>query len=228
MTDSGDPAKSYAKTRLAVIVAGGLAGIAVGLAAVYGINLLLGNRATEVAGPAADPACRPAVETARKAAPFAHGEVAAVAVAEKPLRLPDLAFRDAAGTEKHLSDWRGRTVLLNLWATWCVPCRQEMPALDALQAKLGGPDFEVVAVNIDTRDSDKPRAWFQELPLNNLTYYADSNAKVFQDLKVIGKAFGMPTTLLIDPAGCEIATLAGPAEWASDDAVKLVQAALGR
>jgi thiol-disulfide isomerase/thioredoxin len=168
------------------------------------------------------------VETARRIAPLARGEVAAVAVATQPLRVPDLAFRDASGAERRLSEWRGRTILLNLWATWCVPCRKEMPALDELQAKLGGPQFEVVTINIDTRDPEKPRNWFKEVGLKSLGYYADANAKVFQDLKLIGRAFGMPTTMLVDPAGCEIGTLAGPAEWSSEDAVKLVSAALSR
>jgi thiol-disulfide isomerase/thioredoxin len=103
-----------------------------------------------------------------------------------------------------------------------------MPALDALQAELGGPGFEVVAVNIDTRDADKPRTWLKEVGIGRLAYYADPTAKVFQDLKSIGRAFGMPTTLLIDPARCEIGVVAGPAEWASPDALKLVNAALGR
>jgi thiol-disulfide isomerase/thioredoxin len=119
-------------------------------------------------------------------------------------------------------------VLLNLWATWCVPCRKEMPALDALQRRLGGPGFEVVAVNIDTRDPDKPKAFLKEVGVDQLAYYADPDAKTFQDLKAIGHAFGMPTTLLVDPHGCELGTIAGPAEWASDDAVKLIQAALGK
>jgi hypothetical protein len=101
-----------------------------------------------------------------------------------------------------------------------------MPALDALQDKLGGPNFEVVAVNIDTREPDKPRTWLKEVDVTKLAYYADPTGKVFQDLKLIGKAFGMPTTLLIDPRGCEIGTVAGPAEWASEDALKLVRAAL--
>jgi thiol-disulfide isomerase/thioredoxin len=160
-------------------------------------------------------------------APLARGEVAAVAVASEPRRLPDLSFRDAEGVERTLAAWRGRTVLFNLWATWCVPCRKEMPALDALQGRLGGPGFEVVAVNIDTRAAAKPQAWLKEIGINRLAYYADPSAKVFQDLKAVGKAFGMPTTLLIDPAGCELGYLAGPAEWASEDAVKLVAAALG-
>jgi hypothetical protein len=103
-----------------------------------------------------------------------------------------------------------------------------MPALDALEAKLGGPAFQVVAINIDTRDLDKPKNWLKDAGIDRLTYYADPSAKVFQELKVVGRATGMPTTLLVDPAGCEIATLAGPAEWASDDAVKLVAAALAK
>ena len=212
--------QGHARKRLAVIVAGGVAGVVVGLAAVYGIATSLGNRA-------GDAGCRPAVETARRAAPLAQGEVAAVAMAEKPLRLPDLVFHDASGAERHLSDWQGRTVLFNLWATWCVPCRKEMPALDELQTKLGGPNFEVVAVNIDTRDPDKPRTWLNEACVNRLAYHADPTAKVFQDLKLIGKAFGMPTTLIVDPARCEIGTVAGPAEWASEDAINLMRAALG-
>jgi thiol-disulfide isomerase/thioredoxin len=218
MTKPEEAARTYARKRLAMVVAGGIAGVAVGLAAVYGIGRMERN--------AADAACSRAEDLARRLAPLARGEVAAFAVADPSRRLPDLAFRDAAGAERHLADWRGRTVLLNLWATWCVPCRKEMPALEALQAKLGGPSFEVVAVNIDTRDGDKPRAWLKEVGIDRLAYYADPTAKVFQDLKIMGRAAGMPTTLLVDPAGCEIGTVAGPAEWASEDAVKLVTAAL--
>jgi thiol-disulfide isomerase/thioredoxin len=219
MTDPQNAAPSHARKRLALVLLGGVVGVAVGLAGIYGIGRLMGNAGT-------DPACKGAVETARRIAPFARGEVAAVGVVKASKPLPPLAFKDASGTEKSLADWRGRTVLLNLWATWCVPCRKEMPALDALQARLGGPDFDVVAVNIDTRDADKPKAWLKETGIGKLGYYADNSAKVFQDLKAAGKAFGMPTTLLVDPNGCELAALAGPAEWASDDALKLVTAAL--
>jgi len=204
-----------------MVLAGSVVGVVVGLAGVYGIATLTGN-----AG--GDAACRPAVELAKKLAPFARGEVAAVKVANSPLKLPELAFQDAAGKPLSLANWRGRTVLLNLWATWCVPCRKEMPALDALQQRLGGPGFEVVAVNIDTRDPDKPKAFLRELGISKLAYYADATAKTFQDLKAVGRAFGMPTTLLIDQQGCELGSIAGPAEWASEDAVKLIQAALGK
>ena len=218
MTES--PA-SFSKRRLAMILAGGIAGVVVGLAGVYGIATLTRN----VGG---DAACRPAIELAKKIAPFARGEVAAVNVAKNPLKVPALAFQDAAGAPLTLEHWRGRTVLLNLWATWCVPCRKEMPALDALEQRLGGPRFEVVAINIDTRDAGKPKEWLKEVGVQKLAYYADPTARTFQDLKAVGRAFGMPTTLLINPQGCEIASIAGPAEWASDDAIKLIQAALGR
>ena len=215
------PAPRVAKRYLSMILAGGVAGVLVGLAGVYGFSALTGN-----AG--GDATCRPAVELAKKLAPLARGEVAAVNVAKSPLKVPDLAFQDAGGKPLTLANWRGRTVLLNLWATWCVPCRKEMPALDALQQKLGSPDFQVVAINIDTRDPGKPKAFLKELGIDKLAYYADPTAKTFQDLKAIGRAFGMPTTLLVDRQGCEIGTIAGPAEWASDDAVKLIQAALSK
>ena len=219
MTGPEATARTHARKRLVMILAGGAASVAVGLAAVYGIGTFMRN--------VGDPACGQAVELARRVAPLARGEVAAFAVAERPLRLPDIGFRDAGGGERHLADWRGRTVLLNLWATWCVPCRKEMPALDALEGKLGGAPFEVIAVNIDTRDPGKPRAWLKEVGIDRLGYYADPSAKVFQDLKLTGRAFGLPTTVLVDPAGCEIGTAAGPAEWASADGLKLVRAALG-
>ena len=205
--------------RLRLVSAVAAIGILVVLAGVYGIARLRSNPA--------DAACQAAVNAAGRIAPLARGEVAALAVARTPFRVPDLAFKDAAGRDRTLADWRGRTVLLNLWATWCVPCRREMPALDALQAKLGAPDFEVVAVDIDTRDPQKPLAFLKDIGVSRLAYYADSSGKVFTELKTAGKAFGMPTTLIVDRSGCEIGNMAGPAEWASDDGVKLVSAAIG-
>jgi thiol-disulfide isomerase/thioredoxin len=214
------PTSRPAATRRIPLAVGAVAvGALIGFAAIYGYGAFK-------RGPAGDSACNGAVETARKIAPLAQGEVAALTMATTPLRLPDLAFEDADGKPRKLSDWRGKTVLVNLWATWCVPCRKEMPALDSLQTKLGGKDFEVVAINIDTRDAEKPKNFLKEANLTRLGYFADSKAKVFQDLKSIGKALGMPTSVLVDGQGCEIANLAGPAEWASDDAIKLIKAAM--
>src|SRR3954471_24957373 len=177
MTESRSAA---AQKRLAMVLSWGIAGVVVGLAGVYGISVLRSNVGGD---PAKDVSCRQAVELARKLAPFARGEVAAVNVARSPLKVPDIAFTDAAGKPVTLADFKGRTVLLNLWATWCVPCRKEMPTLDAVQAKLGGPNFQVVAVNIDTRDPGKPKQFLQDVDVNSLAYYADPSAKTFQDLK---------------------------------------------
>lgn len=221
MTNDMPEPSSTARTslrRIPIVVGAVLIGGVIGFFAVQGLGL---KGATS-----GDPACRAAVDVARKIAPLAHGEVAALTMATAPLRIPDLSFEDADGKQRKLSDWRGKTVLVNLWATWCVPCRREMPALDNLQAKLGGANFDVVAINIDTRDPDKPKNFLKEARLTRLDYFSDQKAKVFQDLKAVGRALGMPTSVLVDGQGCEIATIAGPAEWASEDALKLIRAAL--
>ena len=185
-----------------------------------------------VSGPAlgnpGDPVCSASKTLAAAMAPLAKGEVAGVQVQENPKAVPNLSFKAADGTEKTLADLKGKTVLLNLWATWCAPCRQEMPALDQLQAKLGSKDFEVVAVNIDTRNPDKPKQFLADMKIANLAFYADPSARIYQDLKAIGKAFGMPTTMIIDKEGCEVGYLAGPAEWSSADGLALVGAAIAK
>src|SRR5437762_10187665 len=125
------PPARPATTRRIPLAIGAVAAVGViGLGAFYGLG---GFKR----GAGGDPSCTAAVELAGKIAPLAHGEVAALTMATTPLRLPDLAFEDAGGKPRKLSEWRGKTVLVNLWATWCVPCRKEMPALNSLQAKLG-------------------------------------------------------------------------------------------
>jgi thiol-disulfide isomerase/thioredoxin len=222
MTPSPDPSEKKQAPfygRFRVLPAAFILGAMAGLAVVYGMGGFQRNAGVESA-------CRPAADLAKKLTPLFKGEIAALTPAKTPIRTGHIAFHDADGRGRTLADWKDRVVLLNLWATWCVPCKKEMPALDALQKKLGGPGFEVVAVNIDTRDPDKARAWLKDNGISQLSYYADSTAKIFQDLKAAGRAFGMPTTILIDRHGCEIASLAGPAEWASADAVDLITAVL--
>lgn len=172
--------------------------------------------------------CSAARATAKQMAPLARGEVAAVQVNATPIPTPDLAFDGPDGAPTTLSAFKGRTLLVNLWATWCPPCLKEMPSLDALQAGLGGADFQVVAINIDTRNLDKPRAWLADRKITTLPYYADPQAKVFQDLRAARKVEGMPVSLIVDPEGCELAILQGPADWASADAKALIGAALKR
>lgn len=172
--------------------------------------------------------CAAARATTARMTPLARGEVAAVQVNAKPTPAPELAFNGPDGAPITLAAFRGRTVLVNLWATWCPPCLHEMPSLDTLQGELGGPDFSVVAINIDTRHLDKPKHWLAKKKITRLAYYADPQAGVFQAMRAARKVEGMPVSMLVDPQGCELALLQGPADWASADAKALISAALGR
>jgi thiol-disulfide isomerase/thioredoxin len=207
-------------SRTIAFAVGALAFMALGFV-LYGIEAPGGKEA------AVTPACPGAAETAARLKPLVHGEIAALSVAPQPKPLPELIFDTPEGTKASLADFKGRTVLLNLWATWCVPCRQEMPALDRLQGLRGSKDFAVVAVNIDTTRLDRPKAFLEEIGVKNLTLYTDNTAGVFQTLKQEGKVIGLPTTILIGKDGCEIGTMAGPAQWDSQDALALLTAIAG-
>lgn len=189
------------------------------------VYLNKGREGKETAG--APQACTVSLAAAARVAPLANGPVAALNVRKTPKPAEAISFKRPDGSAVQLTDFKGRTALVNLWATWCVPCRQEMPALDRLQEKAGSKDFEVVAINIDTTRLEKPTAFLNEIGVKSLTRYADSSADVFQVLKRSGKAVGLPTTLLIGADGCEIGVMAGPAEWDSPDALALVKAAIG-
>ena len=192
----------------------------------YGIARELGKPAAAQTA-ATEDFCPAAKNIATRVAPLARGEVAALTLPKVPRKVPDLSFNGPDGKRKTLADFRGRTVLLNLWATWCIPCRAEMPALDKLQATVPGRDFEVVAINIDTARLDKPKAFLAEAKVTNLAYYADPAAEVFQTLRQSHKIQGLPATMLIDKDGCEIGLMAGPADWGSADALALVLGAKG-
>lgn len=170
-------------------------------------------------------AARSVAETMR---PLARGEVAAVQVADRPAPAAALDFLDKDGKPTSLAAFAGRTVLVNLWATWCAPCLHEMPSLDRLQTEMGGPDFAVVAINIDTRNLHKPRAWLADKKIAALAFYSDPEAGVFQSLRKAHKVEGMPVSLIVDREGCQLAMIQGPADWASGDAKALIAAALGR
>jgi len=159
-------------------------------------------------------------------APLAHGEVAAMSLLPAARPFPDVTFEGPDNQPRRLARFRGKFVLLNLWATWCVPCRKEMPALDKLQAVLGGSRFQVVAVNVDTERLGRRRAFLQKIGVRSLRFYADPSAGILSVLKQSGPLVGLPTSFLIDPQGCELGVMAGPADWASKDATRLISTAL--
>ena len=129
--------------------------------------------------------------------------------------LPSLSCVDGEGQELTLADFRGRIVLLNVWATWCVPCREEMPTLDALQAQLGGPDFQVLPLSVDRAGSEAVQPFYEEIGIQNLGVYLSDQRQAMSALGILG----LPTTLLIDRDGREIARFVGPAEWDSPEAI---------
>jgi thiol-disulfide isomerase/thioredoxin len=212
--------KQLAVRRLALVGLGAALVVALGWAVLYGMSDAPGK-------PVAANCPAAAALRSAKLAPLAQGEVAALAIAKAPTLAIPLSFTDGEGAKHSLADFHGRAVLLNLWATWCAPCRAEMPALDRLQAKLGGADFEVVSINVDTARLDKPKAFLDEIGVKNLKRYADPSGDAFEALRVQGKALGLPTSLLIDADGCELGVIAGPAQWDSEDAAKVVNALKG-
>ena len=152
------------------------------------------------------------------------GELAAFVVHKTARNVPPITFIDDSKQERTLADWKGKIVLLNLWATWCAPCRKEMPGLDELKARLGGDQFDVVAVSIDRDGFDKAQKFLNKIKIKSLVLHIDETAKAATALK----AFGMPTTLLLNRQGKEIGRLTGPAEWNSDDAIRLIKAAIAK
>ena len=142
---------------------------------------------------------------------------------EAPRGLPDFTFETATGHKTTLSDFRGKVVLLNLWATWCPPCRKEMPSLDRLQQKLGGKGFQVVALSIDTGGPEVIKTFYAQTGVTALEIYID---KSMQANLVLGVS-GLPTTLLIDARGREIGRKIGPAEWDSPEAIAAIRRHLG-
>lgn len=141
---------------------------------------------------------------------------------DQPRPVPEIRFEDEHGHDLTLADFRGRVVLLNIWATWCVPCRQEMPTLDRLQARLGGTDFVVMALSIDQKGVEPVRRFYQEVGVKKLNIYVDPSGKAAHTLTIPG----VPTTLLIDRQGREVARKMGAAEWDGPEMVSLVEQTL--
>ncbi|MEM1370805.1 MAG: TlpA disulfide reductase family protein [Pseudomonadota bacterium] len=210
-----------------------IAAAVVGLTVVVGLVVYLtqppgqstgvNSPATTTDGPAAGGSAQTA-DQSTKPQKLNTGEMRAFVYKQTPAAIDDFAFVDNTGAPVKLSNFAGRTVLLNLWATWCAPCRHEMPALDRLQQRLGGDDFEVVALSLDRGGLLPSQEFFDEIEVKALKLYADPTTRANKPLKVIG----MPTTILIDAKGREVGRLVGPAEWDHPDAVRLIEAKLQR
>jgi len=149
------------------------------------------------------------------------GTVKAFERATTPKPAPDLRWRGPEGTETSLAAYRGKVVLMNLWATWCAPCIKELPSLERLQAKLQKEPFALVALSIDRNEpgAEKARAMLKRLHLDALAFHHDGEGRVFRALGVEV----MPTTVVFDSAGREVGRLKGPAEWDAPEAEALVR-----
>jgi thiol-disulfide isomerase/thioredoxin len=201
------------RRRFVAPVLGALALVAAG-AVLYGTVAPAGKAASDCPADSA--------KLAAKLGPLARGELAALQVSSEPRRAIPIAFQREDGTKLTLADFKGRAVLLNLWATWCIPCRVEMPALDRLQAAKGGPGFEVVAVNVDTAKPEKRAAFLDSVGIKSLARYLDASGDAFETLHKDGKALGLPVTLLVDKDGCELGVVEGGAAWDSAKAQALI------
>jgi thiol-disulfide isomerase/thioredoxin len=210
MSENSNPPGAPGTSTTVVLALAAIAAL-VGFAAVYGT---LGRPDNTGLSAAAPPAAENDTAGVRRRAPG----MPAFVYKKAPEPLADVNFVDGSGAPKTLKDFRGKTVLLNLWATWCAPCREEMPSLDRLQRQLGSDKFEVVALAVDRTGLDAARKFLDGIGVKSLALYADPTTRSGSALRAIG----MPTTILIDAEGREIGRLPGPAEWDSDAAKALV------
>jgi thiol-disulfide isomerase/thioredoxin len=158
------------------------------------------------------------------ASPLAPSGLERLVTVNPPEALPDIAFLDGEGKSRSLSEWKGKVVLLNIWASWCSPCKAEMPNLDRLQAKLGGENFTVLAVSQDRTGIDAPRNFLRSADLSHIGLFIDQKGVLTRALNVPG----FPLSVLIDREGRQIARLAGPAEWDGAEAETIIRAAIAK
>ncbi|WP_127144175.1 TlpA disulfide reductase family protein [Pelagibacterium montanilacus] len=205
--------------RISLFVTAGVSVAALGIAAA----LWLSNAGTGLAQ-----SCEIREDVAQTMDASAQGELAALLASINGRGYADLAFIDSEGNPLTLADFSGKKLLVNFWATWCAPCREEMPDLDALQARYGSEDFEVVAISLDM-GSDGPVAadqFLEEIGADNLALYADPSYKVFERLRNEAVTLGLPATVLLDEEACEVAVLQGPAHWDSADGDRVIETLL--
>jgi thiol-disulfide isomerase/thioredoxin len=186
-----------------------LAGAAIALAGWYGL-------------PLRDSTQSDSLPVAEKAGQLAVGQMKNFTFFTPPRPVPPATFMNGAGQSLDLSAFRDSVVLVNLWATWCVPCRKEMPSLDRVQAALGGADFAVVAISVDRAGAEKAQAFLDDLGVKHLKLYIDSTMKSARAFGVTG----LPVSFLVDRDGQEVGRLIGEAEWDSPEAQRLIRAVI--
>ena len=216
MTDTQAPHPgASSRVRLWIIL--GIVGLVVAIAA----WVWLGNAGQAKECPVQDAA-------AAAIADAATGELAALNGTGEGRGYSTMAFKDAAGTDLTIADFKGKKLLVNFWASWCVPCREEMPALDALATKYNSDAFMVLPINLDigANGLEKAQAFLDDNQFANLPLYADNTFAAFERLKQEAVAIGLPATLVLDGTGCELAVLQGPAEWNTPDGERVIEALL--
>ena len=199
---------------------GAAVAIAIGLAAALYVTLAPQGNDLQAAE------CAATAEAAATLDPLIGGEVAAFQLATTADSIGDLTFQDEKGETRRIADVVDGVGLVNLWATWCAPCRQEMPALDRLQAAKGGADFQVVPISIDTGGREKPEAFLSSIDVRNLPLYTDPTTDIFDAMKQRSLALGLPVTVLVDGEGCRLGHMNGPAEWDRAEGQRLIEAAI--
>lgn len=152
-----------------------------------------------------------------------NGDMRKLAIHESARDMPDLPVVGMDDKEHHLSELHGKYVLLNFWATWCAPCREEMPALNALQKEFGGEDFQVALIAVGRNPPPAIRKFFEQAGIDSLETWRDPKQKLAANSGVMG----LPVTILLDPEGKEIARMQGDADWHSPDAIAFLRAVLG-
>lgn len=213
MTETHAP-RPGATSRVRLWIILGVLGLAVAIAA----WVWLGNAGQATECPVQDEAAA-AIDAA------ATGELAALNGTGEGRGYSTMAFKDAAGADMTIADFKGKALLVNFWASWCVPCREEMPALDALATKYNSDAFMVLPINLDIGAGglEKAQAFLDANNFADLPLYADSTFAAFERLKQQAVAIGLPATLVLDKNGCELAVLQGPAHWDTPDGAAVIE-----
>jgi thiol-disulfide isomerase/thioredoxin len=213
MTDTLSP-RPGATSRIRLWVILGLVGLGVAIAAWVWLGNAAGARE-----------CLVQAEAAAAIGDAATGELAALNGTGEGRGYADMAFKDAAGADMTIADFKGKALLVNFWASWCVPCREEMPALDALATKYNSDRFMVLPINLDIGAGglEKAQDFLDENSFANLPLYADNTFAAFERLKQQAVAIGLPATLVLDENGCELGVLQGPAHWDTPDGEAVIE-----